>query len=227
MIELSQMIELSHVYKSYPGPVHALRNVDLQIKSGEFVFLTGPSGAGKTTLFRLLAGFDQVTSGNMRVAGFDLLNLSTQRRPYFRRKLGVVFQDFKLLKDVTAIENVAMPLIIQGENNTTALDKAEVFLKKVGLEERAHVLPESLSGGEQQRIALARALVHEPDLILADEPTGNLDPDRSEEIMNLLEECTKAGMTVLVTTHDLEMVKSRQRRTIAIKNGEIIKDGRT
>lgn len=220
------MIELSHVYKSYPGPVHALRNVDLTIQKGEFVFLTGPSGAGKTTLFRLLAGFDQVSSGTMNVAGFDMLNLSTPKRPYFRRKLGVVFQDFKLLKEKTALENVAMPLLIQGATKNFAYEKAEEFLKKVGLEEKAQVAPESLSGGEQQRIALARALVHEPDLILADEPTGNLDPDRSEEIMNLLEDCTKSGMTVLVTTHDLEMVRRRKRRIISIKNGEIVKDGR-
>lgn len=220
------MIELSHVYKSYPGPVHALRNVDLEIKQGEFVFLTGPSGAGKTTLFRLLAGFDQVTSGTIKVVGFDLPKVGAQEKPFFRRKLGVVFQDFKLLKDRTAVENIAMPLIIQGENPKRAHERAMEFLKKVGLEDRADFVPETLSGGEQQRIALARAIVHEPDLILADEPTGNLDPDRSEEIMNLLEACTHSGITVLVTTHDLDMVRRRKRRIISIKNGEIVRDGR-
>ena len=220
------MIELSHVYKSFPGPVHALRNVDLRIEKGEFVFLTGPSGAGKTTLFRLLAGFDKVTSGTLKVAGYDLLHVKKPEKPFFRRKLGVVFQDFKLLKTHSALENVAMPLIIQGEKHAAAMARAQDYLHKVGLDERAHMSPESLSGGEQQRIALARALVHEPDLILADEPTGNLDPERSEEIMNLLEACTKAGMTVLVTTHDHDMVRRRQRRTISIKSGEVVKDGR-
>jgi len=220
------MIELSHVYKSYPGPVHALRNVDLSIRQGEFVFLTGPSGAGKTTLFRLLAGFDQVSSGQIQVVGFQLSSLKSSQTPLFRRKLGVVFQDFKLMKEKSALENVALPLIIQGESKKRAHEKALEILKKVGLEDRAQFYPESLSGGEQQRIAIARAIVHEPDLILADEPTGNLDSERSEEIMNLLENCAQSGITVLVTTHDLEMVRRRKQRIISIRHGEIVKDGR-
>ena len=220
------MIELSHIYKTFAGPVHALRNVDIQIQKGEFVFITGPSGAGKTTLFRMLAGFDQPTSGQLKVAGFDLNQMMAKDKPLFRRKLGVVFQDFKLLKDQTALENVAMPLMIQGEKKSRSLELARVFLQKVGLENRQDMKSESLSGGEQQRIALARAIIHQPDIILADEPTGNLDPERSEEIMNLLEFCTKSGMTVLVTTHDLEMVRRRKQRIISIKNGEVVKDGR-
>ena len=220
------MIELSHIYKTFAGPVHALRNVDIQIHKSEFVFITGPSGAGKTTLFRMLAGFDQPTSGQLKVAGFDLNQMTSAQKPLFRRKLGVVFQDFKLLKEQTALENVAMPLIIQGEKKSRSLELARVFLQKVGLENRQDMKSESLSGGEQQRIALARAIIHQPDIILADEPTGNLDQERSEEIMNLLEFCTQSGMTVLVTTHDLDLVRRRKQRIISIKNGEVVKDGR-
>jgi cell division transport system ATP-binding protein len=220
------MIELAHVYKTFSGPVHALRNVDLHIQKGELVFITGPSGAGKTTLFRLLAGFEPPTSGQIKVAGFDLNELSSKQKPNFRRKLGVVFQDFKLLKEKTALENVALPLVIQGMKRQISEERARIFLQKVGLEERKDMRAESLSGGEQQRVALARAIIHQPDVILADEPTGNLDPERGEEIMNLLEFCTQAGMTVLITTHDLELVRRRKKRTIAIKNGEVVKDGR-
>lgn len=220
------MVELSHLYKTFTGPVHALRNVDIQIKKGEFVFITGPSGAGKTTLFRMLAGFDQPTSGQLKVAGFDLNQITSKQKPQFRRKLGVVFQDFKLLKDHTALENVAMPLLIQGEKKSRSLELARVFLQKVGLENRQDMKSETLSGGEQQRVALARAIIHQPDIILADEPTGNLDHDLSEEIMNLLVFCTKSGMTVLVTTHDLDLVRRRKQRIISIKNGEVVKDGR-
>jgi cell division transport system ATP-binding protein len=220
------MIEISHLYKTFAGPVHALRNVDINIQKGEFVFITGPSGAGKTTLFRMLAGFDQPTSGTLKIAGFDMNQMTSKQKPMFRRKLGVVFQDFKLLKDQTALENVAMPLVIQGETKARSLELARVFLQKVGLENRQDMRSESLSGGEQQRVALARAIIHQPDIILADEPTGNLDVERSEEIMNLLEFCTKSGMTVLVTTHDLEMVRRRKLRVVSIKNGEVVKDGR-
>lgn len=220
------MIELAHVYKTFAGPIHALRNVDIQIQKGEMVFITGPSGAGKTTLFRMLAGFDQPTSGQIKVAGFDLNQIKSQEKPYFRRKLGVVFQDFKLLKDRSVLENVALPLLIQGEKKELSYKRARVFLQKVGLEDRIDMRSESLSGGEQQRVALARAIIHQPDIILADEPTGNLDVERSEEIINLLEFCSQQGMTVLITTHDLDLVRRRKKRTISIKNGEVVKDGR-
>ena len=165
------MIELSHAYKTFPGPVHALRNVDLSIQKGEFVFLTGPSDAGKTTLFKILCGFDQVTSGKAHVAGFELEKISSSDRPFFRRRIGVVFQDFKLISDQSAIENVMLPLIIQGEKKKSALEKAESLLVKVGLIDKRNQLPDVLSGGEQQRIAIARALIHQPPIIMADEPT--------------------------------------------------------
>lgn len=220
------MIELSHAYKTFPGPVHALRNVDLSIQKGEFVFLTGPSGAGKTTLFKILCGFDEVTSGKVQVAGFELDKINSSERPFFRRRIGVVFQDFKLISDRTTLENVMLPLVIQGETKKLAVEKAEELLVKVGLIEKRNQLPDVLSGGEQQRIAIARALIHQPPIIMADEPTGNLDAERAEEIMNLLEDCTEKGMTVFVITHDLELVRRRKKRIIAIKNGEIVKDGR-
>lgn len=220
------MIELSHAYKTFPGPVHALRNVDLTIQKGEFVFLTGPSGAGKTTLFKILCGFDEITSGKVQVAGFELDKISNSQRPYFRRRIGVVFQDFKLISEQTTIENVMLPLLIQGETKKSAMEKAESLLEKVGLVEKRNQLPDVLSGGEQQRIAIARALIHQPPIIMADEPTGNLDAEKAEEIMNLLEDCTNKGMTVFVITHDLELVRRRKKRIIAIKNGEIVKDGR-
>ena len=220
------MIELSHAYKTFPGPVHALRNVDLSIQKGEFVFLTGPSGAGKTTLFKILCGFDEVTSGKVQVAGFELDKINSSERTFFRRRIGVVFQDFKLISDRTTLENVMLPLVIQGETKKLAVEKAEELLVKVGLIEKRNQLPDVLSGGEQQRIAIARALIHQPPIIMADEPTGNLDAERAEEIMNLLEDCTEKGMTVFVITHDLELVRRRKKRIIAIKNGEIVKDGR-
>lgn len=220
------MIELSHAYKTFPGPVHALRNVDLHIQKGEFVFLTGPSGAGKTTLFKILCGFEDVSSGKALVAGFNLDQIKSSAKPLFRRKIGVVFQDFKLISDKTTLENVVLPLIIQGEKRQTALEKGEALLEKLGLIERRNLSPDVLSGGELQRIAIARALIHQPPLIMADEPTGNLDPERSEEIINLLENCTQKGTTVFVITHDHEMVRRRKKRVITIKNGEIVKDGR-
>jgi cell division transport system ATP-binding protein len=220
------MIELSHAYKTFPGPVHALRNVDLSIQKGEFVFLTGPSGAGKTTLFKILCGFDEVTSGKVQVAGFELDKINKAEKPFFRRRIGVVFQDFKLISDQTTLENVILPLVIQGESKKSAIEKAEALLIKVGLIDRRNQLPDVLSGGEQQRIAIARALIHQPPIIMADEPTGNLDAERAEEIMDLLEDCTNKGMTIFVITHDLELVRRRKKRIIAIKSGEIVKDGR-
>lgn len=215
------MIKFSHVYKTYPGPVHALKNIDLEVEKGEFVFLTGSSGAGKTTLFRMISAFDKITSGSIEVAGFDLATISSHQVPFFRRRIGVVFQDFKLLKDRSLFENVAMPLRVRGDREAVIQKRVYDLLEQVGLSEKAQQLPEFVSGGEQQRTAIARALIHQPGVLIADEPTGNLDPKLSEEVMDLLEKVCAQGTTVFVATHDHEMVKRRNKRTLNIKDGII------
>lgn len=218
------MIHFSHVYKTYQGPVHALRNVNLNIDKGEFVFLTGPSGAGKSTLFKMLSAFDKVTTGDIHVAGYDLSKISQNEIPFFRRKIGVIFQDFKLLKDRTVFENVALPLMVRSEKAAHLNKKVYDILEQVGLGHKHNQLPDFISGGEQQRTAIARALVHQPGVLIADEPTGNLDPQLSEEIIDLLERVCAQGTTVFVATHDHELVKRRKKRTLEILAGEITGD---
>jgi cell division transport system ATP-binding protein len=213
------MISLSHVYKTYLGPVHALKNIELNIQKGEFVFLTGPSGAGKTTLFKMLSAFDKPTSGSAKVAGFDISKLSPEDLPVFRKKIGVVFQDFKLLQDRTVFENVALPLHIRNERPSQIIKRVHEVLEQVGLLEKSDSLPEMISGGEQQRTAIARAIIHHPELLIADEPTGNLDPRLSEEIMDLFERVSTQGTTVVLATHDHEMVRRRNKRTIYLEAG--------
>lgn len=218
------MIKFSHAYKTYAGPVHALRDIHFEIDKGEFVFLTGPSGAGKTTLFRMISAFDKVTSGDVEVAGYNLTEISDREVPYFRRRIGVIFQDFKLLKDRSIFDNVALPLMIRKERSSMVLKKVNDILDQVGLADKKNYLPEILSGGEQQRAAIARALVHQPGVLIADEPTGNLDPELSEEIMDLLERVCAQGTTVFVATHDHEQVLRRQKRTMHLENGLIVSD---
>jgi cell division transport system ATP-binding protein len=218
------MIEFKHVYKTYAGPVHALKNIDLKIEKGEFVFMTGPSGAGKTTLFKMLSAFDQATSGEIQVAGYNLGELTINEVPFFRRRIGVVFQDFKLLKDKTIFENVALPLLVKGEKINQISRRVYDVLEQVGLSHKSQQLPEFVSGGEQQRTAIARAMIHQPGVLIADEPTGNLDPQLSEDIMDLLERVCAQGTTVFVATHDHDMVAKRKKRTIEIKDGMIVRD---
>jgi cell division transport system ATP-binding protein len=219
------MIEFSHAYKVYPGPqpVHALSDVNLSIDKGEFVFLTGPSGAGKTTLFRLLSAFDRASSGHVKVLNFDLGRITAAQIPTFRRHIGVIYQDFRLLKRRSVFDNVALPLEIRGERSRQVREQTERVLDQVGLYHKKLDCPEQLSGGEQQRVAIARALVHQPGVLIADEPTGNLDPDLSREIISLFDKINAQGTTVFIATHDHDLVKSRVRRTIEIRDGRISK----
>lgn len=215
------MIQLQHIYKTYQGATHALKNIDLEIEKGEFVFLTGPSGAGKSTLFRLISAFDKPTSGQILVNGMDLSMIKQNEIPYYRRRIGVIFQDFKLLKNKSVFENIALPLKIRNESESQIYRKVYEILDKLNLSHRKDFFPEHLSGGEQQRTAIARAIVHQPSLLIADEPTGNLDPKLSLETMDLLSKICSQGTTVFVASHDLNLIQKYNKRRIHIENGEI------
>lgn len=215
------MLKFRHVYKTYVGPVHALRDVSFSVEKGEFVFITGPSGSGKTTLFKLLTSLDQPTSGEIQCLGFDLGQIKQKEKPLYRQKIGVVYQDFKLLPQKTVFENVVLPLLIRQERSQNLDKKVAHALKAVGLSNRADSHPLSLSGGEQQRVAIARALIHQPGLLIADEPTGNLDPALSQEIFDLFEKVCAQGTTVLLATHDLVTVEKRKKRVLQLNSGQL------
>jgi cell division transport system ATP-binding protein len=202
--------------------LYALQDLSLTVEKGEFVFLTGPSGAGKSTLLRLLLVQERPTEGDLFVNGHDLTSLSRGNVQEYRRGVGFIFQDFKLIPTRTVFENVAFVLEVLGVPSGQQRRRAFQVLKWVGLQHRINAYPRDLSGGEQQRIAIARALVNDPALVLADEPTGNLDPDLSLEIMNLLREVNAGGTTVVVATHDRELIRLVGRRTITLDQGRVV-----
>ena len=216
------MIETHHLSKLYSRGLYALQDLSLTVEKGEFVFLTGPSGAGKSTLLRLLLVQERPTEGELFVNGHDLTRLSRSDVQEYRRGVGFIFQDFKLIPTRTVFENVAFVLEVLGVPSAQQRRKAFQVLKWVGLQHRINAYPRDLSGGEQQRIAIARALVNDPALVLADEPTGNLDPDLSLEIMNLLREVNAGGTTVVVATHDRELIRLVGRRTITLDQGRVV-----
>jgi len=218
------MIEFRNVSKVYPNGVVALNNIDLFIEKGEFVFILGQSGAGKSTLFKLLTLEERVTEGVIHVGNYDLTKVKNRQIPYLRRRMGVVFQDFRLIPNLSAYENVAFAMRVTNIPSKEIRKRVPYILHLVGLANKARALPAQLSGGEQQRVALARALAHNPPIIIADEPTGNIDTALSFEIMELLNEINKLGTTVLVVTHEEEMVKQFNRRTIKLQNGEMVFD---
>ena len=218
------MIILENVTKTYSSGTPALNGINLHINKGEFVFVVGDSGSGKSTLIKLLLRELVPTSGRIYVNGTDVVRLKRRKIPKFRRNLGVVFQDFRLLKDRNVYENVAFAQRIIQMPNREIRKNVPAMLSRVGLAGKYKAKPKQLSGGEQQRVALARALVNNPDILLADEPTGNLDPKNSWEIMNLLEKINNDGTTVLVVTHNREIVNAMQKRVITMKKGLIVSD---
>ncbi len=219
------MIEAHRLSKVYSRGMFALRDLSLTIEKGEFMFLTGPSGAGKSTFLRLLLREDLPTGGSLKVASRDLAALRGSEVQAYRRTLGFVFQDFRLIPRFTVFQNVAFVMRVLGVALGIQQRRTFQVLKWVGLQHRMNALPEELSGGEQQRVAIARALVNDPQLVLADEPTGNLDPDLSLDIMNLFREINARGTTVLVATHDRELIQRVGRRAVTLEHGQLVEGG--
>ena len=219
------MIELNNVVKTYDPGVKALNGISLKIDDGEFVFLVGPSGSGKSTIIKLLTAELEPTAGSVLVNGFVLEKIRPRAIPYLRRTLGVIFQDFRLIENKTVYDNVAFAMRVIGAGEGAIKKRVPYVLDLVGLENKGRRLPHELSGGQQQRVAIARALVNNPSVIIADEPTGNLDPSRSLEIMMLLEQINALGTTVMVVTHEKELVNRFTKRVVAIDEGKIISDG--
>ncbi len=219
------MVRMENVCKAYENGTKALKGITAEIGEGEFVFLVGPSGSGKSTIIKLLTGEIAPTLGNIFVNGYDLETIKPSEMPFMRRTLGVVFQDFRLIEKKNVYDNVAFAMHALGASTREIKRRVPYVLELVGLDTKTRRIPSELSGGEQQRVAIARALVNNPQLIIADEPTGNLDPSRSLEIMMLLERINKLGTTVLVVTHEKELVNRFSKRVIAIDNGKVISDG--
>ncbi|WML59070.1 cell division ATP-binding protein FtsE [Neobacillus sp. PS2-9] len=218
------MIELQEVYKKYPNGVTAINGIDVRINQGEFVYVVGPSGAGKSTFIKMMYREEIPTTGTIMINGVNLAKLKMKKVPLFRRNLGVVFQDFKLLQNLTVYENVAFALeVIEAQPKVIRKRVMEV-LDLVGLKHKIKMLPGELSGGEQQRVSIARSIVNSPKIVIADEPTGNLDPETSWEIMNIFEEINARGTTIVMATHNREIVNTIKHRVIAIESGKIARD---
>ena len=219
------MIEFTDVVKSYVQGNMALKGVSMQIEDGEFAFLVGPSGSGKSTIIKLITGELKPTSGTVHVNGYSLERIRKREVPYMRRTVGVVFQDFRLINKMTVYENVAYAMRVIGSKEKEIKERIPYVLDLVGMTDKAKRHPNELSGGEQQRLAIARALVNNPSTIIADEPTGNLDPARSLEIMSLLQEINSLGTTILVVTHEKDLVERFAKRVVVLNEGLIVSDG--
>jgi cell division transport system ATP-binding protein len=220
----NNMIKLQDVVKEYKNGVKALDGVTFDVKRGEFVFFVGPSGAGKSTLVKLLLKELDATQGYIKVHDLNLADIHSRRIPYLRRKLGVVFQDYRLLSNKTVYENVAFAMEIIGASEREIRKQVPTILSVVGLSEKHKRYPHELSGGEQQRVSIARAMINNPPILIADEPTGNLDPDTSWEIMKILRQINRTGTTILMTTHNKEIVDIMQQRVIALEKGKVVRD---
>lgn len=218
------MIQFNQVGKRYPSGYDALKNVSFAVDNGEMIFLTGHSGAGKSTLLKLVALMERPTRGQAVVNHKNLTRINRWQVPYFRRSLGIVFQDYKLLHDRTVFDNVALPLIVAGVERREIQRRVHAALDKVGLLDKERVLPITLSGGEQQRVSIARAVVGKPSLLLADEPTGNLDADLSQEILDIFLDFHHHGVTVLIATHDMQLIARARKRVLHLDHGELVRD---
>jgi cell division ATP-binding protein ftsE len=218
------MIEMMNVTKRYNKGITAINNLSIQIKDGEFVYVVGPSGAGKSTFIKMMYREEKATKGRIRVGKYDLMKIKDRQIPYLRRYVGVVFQDFKLLQHKTVYENVAYAMEVIEKSPREIKRRVEDVLELVNLKHRMNNFPNELSGGEQQRVAIARAIVNTPGILIADEPTGNLDPDTSMEIMDILERINEQGTTIVMATHNSQIVNEKKHRVIAIENGQIVRD---
>ncbi|OJF93101.1 cell division ATP-binding protein FtsE [Alkalibacterium sp. 20] len=218
------MIEMKNVYKKYPNGITAINGLDVTIDQGEFVYIVGPSGAGKSTFIKMIYREELPTKGTVKVGKFDLMNLKNKKIPFLRRYVGVVFQDFKLLPRLTVFENVAYAMQVVGKNPKNIKKRSLEVLELVGLKHKVRMFPNELSGGEQQRVAIARAIANMPRILIADEPTGNLDPETAAGIMDLLEEINNHGTTIIMATHNSEIVNRVRHRVLAVENGRIARD---
>lgn len=218
------MIEMQNVYKKYPNGITAINGLSVHIDPGEFVYVVGPSGAGKSTFIKMIYREEKATKGTIKVGDFDLMTIKEKNIPFLRRYVGVVFQDFKLLPKLTVYENIAYAMEVVEKNPKAIQKRVLEVLELVGLKHKVRMFPNELSGGEQQRIAIARAIANTPHILIADEPTGNLDPDTSWEIMNILEEISNQGTTVIMATHNSQIVNVVKHRVLAVENGRIVRD---